>query len=44
VSDGVVTLRGIVNTSAAKIEAQRMAEGTDGVKRVINELTIRPNG
>jgi hyperosmotically inducible protein len=44
VTNGVVTLRGTVDTATAKVEAQRMAEGTDGVKRVVNQLTVRAAG
>jgi hyperosmotically inducible periplasmic protein len=41
VVNGVVTLRGVVDSSTAKSEAQRVAENTDGVKRVLNRLTVR---
>jgi hyperosmotically inducible periplasmic protein len=40
VVNGVVTLRGQVNTSAAKMEAERVAKGTDGVKQVKNALKV----
>jgi osmotically-inducible protein OsmY len=40
VVNGVVTLRGAVETSTAKVEAERVAKGTDGVKRVRNLLKV----
>ena len=40
VVDGVVTLRGTVDTATAKDEADRIAMGTDGVKRVRNLLKV----
>ena len=40
VVDGVVTLRGQVDTSAAKAEAARIAMETEGVKRVRNMLKV----
>ncbi len=40
VVDGIVTLRGEVNTTIAKDEADRIAKDTDGVKRVRNLLKI----
>jgi len=40
VMNNVVTLRGKVQTAAAKIEAERIAKETDGVKRVVNLLTV----
>jgi osmotically-inducible protein OsmY len=40
VVDGVVTLRGSVETATAKEEADRVAMGTDGVKRVRNLLKV----
>lgn len=40
VVDGVVTLRGQVNTAAAKEDAERIAKETEGVKRVKNVLKI----
>lgn len=42
VVDGVVTLRGEVNASTAKEEAERLAKSTDGVKRVRNLLKVTP--
>jgi len=41
VVDGVVTLRGVVETSTAKEEAERVAKTTDGVKRVRNLLKLK---
>jgi osmotically-inducible protein OsmY len=40
VVDGVVTLRGAVETATAKEEAERVAKTTDGVKRVRNLLKV----
>lgn len=42
VVDGVVTLRGQVDTPEAKAEAERVAKETDGVKSVKNELKVVP--
>ena len=40
VVDGVVTLRGQVDTAEGKTEAERLAKETDGVKSVKNELKV----
>ena len=40
VDNNVVTLRGNVESSVAREEAERIARGTDGVKRVINLLKV----
>jgi hyperosmotically inducible protein len=40
VVDGIVTLRGVVETATAKEEAERVAKTTDGVKRVRNLLKV----
>jgi osmotically-inducible protein OsmY len=40
VVNGVVTLRGEVNTTAAKTEAERIAKDTEGVTRVKNILRV----
>ena len=40
VQDGVVTLRGEVNTPAAKDEADRVSKDTEGVRRVRNLLKV----
>jgi osmotically-inducible protein OsmY len=41
VVNGVVTLRGIVDSPDAKAEASRIAMDTDGVKKVNNLLRVR---
>lgn len=41
VVNGMVTLRGIVDTPDAKAEASRVAMDTDGVKKVNNLLRVR---
>lgn len=40
VVDAEVTLRGEVDTAAAKTEAERLAKETDGVKKVVNQLKV----
>lgn len=40
VVDGIVTLRGEVNSAVAKDEADRVAKDTEGVKRVRNLLKV----
>jgi hyperosmotically inducible periplasmic protein len=40
--DGVVTLRGQVESDAARQIAERIARETDGVRRVENQLTVGP--
>lgn len=40
VDNNVVTLRGTVESDAAKSEAGRIAQETDGVKRVVNLLKV----
>jgi osmotically-inducible protein OsmY len=40
VVDGIVTLRGEVNTTIAKDEADRVAKDTEGVRRVRNLLKV----
>lgn len=42
--DGVVTLTGVVGTQAEKEQAERIAGNTEGVARVINNLTVVTNG
>jgi osmotically-inducible protein OsmY len=42
VVNGVVTLRGEVNSETAKEEAERIAKETEGVKRVRNLLKVNP--
>jgi hyperosmotically inducible periplasmic protein len=40
VIDGVVTLRGTVETADEKAEAQRLTQETEGVKKVDNQLRV----
>ena len=40
--DSVVTLKGTVKTQADKVRAVELANKADGVKRVIDQLTIKP--
>lgn len=42
VSDGVVHLWGVVETEGAKSAVQVAAEGTDGVKSVVNHVSVFP--
>src|SRR5262245_762254 len=41
---GVVTLTGIVMTQANKEQAERIARNTEGVTRVINNITVETDG
>src|SRR5262252_10377447 len=41
---GVVTLTGVVTTQANKEQAERIARNTEGVTRVINNITVETNG
>jgi hyperosmotically inducible protein len=41
-SDRVVTLKGTVGTTAAKEQAVNIARYTDGVRNVVDELTVNP--
>jgi len=41
-SHGVVTLLGQVDTAAQKIRAAQVAQKTEGVKKVVNKLTVKP--
>lgn len=41
--DGVVTLSGTVPTTTEKDEADKIAKNTEGVKRVVNDITINPD-
>lgn len=43
VVNNVVTLRGTVNTSEQKAEAERIAKATEGVKKVVNQLKLDKN-
>jgi osmotically-inducible protein OsmY len=40
-ADHVVTLRGTVASSAAKVRVGEIARSTDGVTRVVNELVVK---
>jgi hyperosmotically inducible periplasmic protein len=40
--DGVVTLSGTVPTATEKDEAEKVAKNTEGVKRVVNAITVDP--
>ena len=42
VKDGVVTLTGEVKDDAAKASAETFAKGINGVKSVVNNLTVAP--
>jgi hyperosmotically inducible protein len=41
---GVVTLAGVVTTQANKEQAERIARNTEGVTRVINNITVETDG
>jgi hyperosmotically inducible protein len=41
---GVVTLTGVVTTQANKEQAERIARNTEGVTRVINNITVEAAG
>jgi len=43
VQNDVVTLRGHVANAAERAKAEQIAKSTDGVKRVKNQLTIKPS-
>jgi hyperosmotically inducible protein len=38
--DGVVTLSGVVETEESRLEAERIARTTSGVKRVISRIRV----
>ena len=42
VKDRVVTLRGMVESEKLRQRAERVAQKADGVKKVVNELRLRP--
>ena len=42
VKDGVVTLRGKIETEKLKARAGRLAHKVKGVKSVVNELVVKP--
>jgi hyperosmotically inducible protein len=44
VTDKAVTLRGSVDSGAAKMEAEQVAKNTDGVKKVNNLLRVKTSG
>lgn len=41
VKKGVVTLSGVVESDAAKAEAERIAKSVEGVKSVVNDIEVR---
>ena len=41
--DGAVTLSGTVPTATEKEEAEKIAKNTEGVKRVVNGITVNPD-
>ena len=41
---GMVTLNGVVTTQANKEQAERIARNTEGVTRVINNITVETDG
>ena len=43
-SKGVVTLKGFVDTAQQKQEAEQIARETEGVRRVVNQLTVGTQG
>ncbi|MBI3693811.1 MAG: BON domain-containing protein, partial [Acidobacteria bacterium] len=42
VKDRVVTLRGLIESEKLRQRAERVVQKVDGVKKVVNELRIRP--
>lgn len=42
--DGVVTLSGTVEKAEARSEAEDLARGTDGVRRVVNNIQVGGQG
>lgn len=42
-TDSVVTLSGVVPTEKEKARAEQIARSTEGVKQVVNNITINPN-
>lgn len=44
VKDGVVTLSGSVEQPKQKDRATKLSKSVKGVKQVVNNLTVRPNG
>jgi osmotically-inducible protein OsmY len=43
-NNGVVTLEGMVDTAQQKQEAELIARETEGVSRVVNQLTVGTQG
>lgn len=43
VVNNIVTLRGAVNTTEERTEAERVASTTEGVKKVVNQLKVSKN-
>ena len=42
--DGIVTLRGVVDDAETKAEAIKLAEGTSGVERVVDQIEVGGRG
>ena len=42
VDDGVVKLKGTVNSAQKKAKAEEIARKVDGVKKVVNNLEVKP--
>ncbi len=42
VKDRVVTLRGLIDSEKLRQRAEHVAQKVDGVKKVVNEIKIRP--
>jgi hypothetical protein len=42
VDDGVVKLKGTVNSAQKKAQAEEIARKVDGVKSVVNNLEVKP--
>ena len=42
--DGIVYIRGMVDTNAEKQDLESIAKNTSGVKKVVNEATINNRG
>ena len=42
VKDRAVTLRGMVDSEKLRLRAERVVQKVDGVKKVVNELKLRP--
>lgn len=44
VKNGLVTIRGVVETEKQKNKAEKVARKVSGVKKVVNELTVATKG